>query len=185
MSFQVVANDRPSALSSGLSDTMTLKVTVEDDAPVVKLVDGQDVVIDVRLEEESEPKAGGGVIGNNEDDGGLSHTTGAQTMTGTVNWGADGFGKVTGVLIGSTTVEVGTAGATVYFDKEGKVTSDASKASATMQIAQNGEYTVTVTGPMTHNEQGEDWLQLEPLQLVAEDKDGDTVSVTLSAQVQD
>ncbi|TSE21770.1 Serralysin C [Tepidimonas ignava] len=182
LSFTVIANDRPSSLATGLTDTMTLSVSVEDDAPVVKLLDGKDVAIDVKLEEESVP----GLNGNKEAESpDLSHTTGTQTMTGTVNWGADGFGKVTGVVVGSTTVSVGASGATVYFDQDGKVTTDASKAAATMQIAQNGDYTVTVTGPMMHKEQGEDWLQLESLKLVAQDKDGDTVQVALNAQVQD
>jgi hypothetical protein len=182
LAFQVIANDRPSALSTGLTDTMTLNVSIEDDAPVVKLVDGQNVTIDVRLEEESVP----GLKGNQETESpDLSDTTGVKTMTGTVNWGADGFGKVTAVTFGSTTVSVGPAGATVYFDQDGKATTDASKAAATMQIAENGDYTVTVTGALKHTEQGEDWLKLDPLNLVAEDKDGDTVTVALTAQVQD
>ncbi|MBP9735078.1 MAG: VCBS domain-containing protein, partial [Rhodoferax sp.] len=39
LDFKIIANDRPANPTTGLTDTMTLKVTVEDDAPTVALAD--------------------------------------------------------------------------------------------------------------------------------------------------
>lgn len=140
----------------------------------------------VDLEEESVPKAGGGVIGNNETENpDLSHTTGVQTMTGAVNWGADGFGKVTGVTFGGNTVSVSGGSATVYFNALGVAQTDEAGSAAKLVVNEDGTYTLTVTGAMTHSEQGEDWLPLTTVDLVGEDKDGDPVSVPLEARVQD
>ncbi len=140
----------------------------------------------VDLEEESVPKAGGGVIGNNETENpDLSHTTGVQTMTGAVNWGADGFGKVTGVTFGGTTVSVSGGSATVYFNALGVAQTDEAGSAAKLVVNEDGTYTLTVTGAMKHSEQGEDWLPLTKVDLVGEDKDGDPVSVPLEARVQD
>ncbi|MFC7460984.1 VCBS domain-containing protein [Hydrogenophaga defluvii] len=138
------------------------------------------------MEEESVPEAGGGVIGNNETENpDLSHTTGVQTMTGAVNWGADGFGKVTGVTFDGQSVSVSGGSATVYFNALGVAQTDEAGSAAKLVVNEDGTYTLTVTGAMTHSKQGEDWLPLTTVDLVGEDKDGDPVSVPLEARVQD
>lgn len=179
LNFTLVANDRPTNPATGLTDTMALKVTVEDDAPVVTIDGGK---IAVQLEEDS----AAGVKGNDlagEDS--LSASTGVQTMTGAVSWGADNFGKVTAVSFNGTPQAVDAAGTTIYFDKNGDVTNDASKAAANMLVKQDGSYTVTVTGAMTHTGEGADFLKLDEITFIGQDKDGDTVQVALAAEVQD
>lgn len=192
LDFTVVANDRPANPATGLTDSMALKVTLEDDAPKATLVDGAPVVLSALLEEESALR-GGSKIGNDERDATdlvngsqLEASTGVKVMTGAVQWGADGFGKVTAVQFGGTTVLVDpSAGGTVYFNAAGVPQGTASGAAAVLEVKANGEYTLTVTGALTHSAQGEDTLNLGVVNIVGEDRDGDSVGVGLAASVKD
>lgn len=194
LNFSVIANDRPANPATGLTDSMALKVSLEDDAPVAKLVEGtsQAVVLTAMLEEESALR-GGAKIGNDERDASdsvngaqLEAFTGVKVMTGAVQWGADGFGKVTAVQFGGTTVLVDpSTGGTVYFNAAGVPQGSASGAAAVLEVKANGEYTLTVTGAMTHSAQGEDTLNLGVVNIVGEDRDGDSIGVGLAASVKD
>eukprot|EP01041_Mallomonas_annulata_P037957 gene37957-61364_t len=173
---------------------MALKVSLEDDAPVARLVEGTTnaVVLTAMLEEESALR-GGAKIGNDERDASdlvngaqLEASTGVKVMTGAVQWGADGFGKVTAVQFGGTTVLVDpSTGGTVYFNAAGVPQGSASGAAAVLEVKANGEYTLTVTGAMTHSAQGEDTLNLGVVNIVGEDRDGDSIGVGLAASVKD
>ncbi|MGE6159201.1 VCBS domain-containing protein, partial [Aeromonas media] len=72
----------------GSTASGTLKIDIIDDVPVL----GQGGGDSIDLEEESVP----GIGGNDENDG-LSYTVTNGTIVDNVSWGADGFGKVTGV----------------------------------------------------------------------------------------
>jgi len=194
LNFTVIANDRPANPATGLTDSMALKVSLEDDAPVAKLVEGtsQAVVLTAMLEEESAMRDGA-KIGNDERDASdlvngaqLEASTGVRVMTGAVSWGADGFGKVTGVQFGGVTVAVdGVSGGKVYFNAAGQAQTGATGAAAVLEVKANGEYTLTVTGALTHSAQGEDTLNLGRVQIVGEDRDGDSIGVELAASVKD
>ena len=194
LNFTVIANDRPANPATGLTDSMALKVSLEDDAPVAKLVEGtsQAVVLTAMLEEESAMRDSA-KIGNDERDASdlvngaqLEASTGVRVMTGAVSWGADGFGKVTGVQFGGVTVAVdGVSGGKVYFNAAGQAQTGATGAAAVLEVKANGEYTLTVTGALTHSAQGEDTLNLGRVQIVGEDRDGDSIGVELAASVKD
>ncbi|MBW8464678.1 DUF5801 repeats-in-toxin domain-containing protein [Acidovorax sp.] len=194
LNFTVIANDRPANPATGLTDSMALKVSLEDDAPVAKLVEGtsQAVVLTAMLEEESAMRDGA-KIGNDERDASdlvngaqLEASTGVRVMTGAVSWGADGFGKVTGVQFGGVTVAVdGVSGGKVYFNAAGQAQTGATGAAAVLEVKANGEYTLTVTGALTHSAQGEDTLNLGRVQIVGEDRDGDSIGVELGVSVKD
>ncbi|WP_421353173.1 retention module-containing protein, partial [Aeromonas taiwanensis] len=72
----------------GSTASGTLKIDIIDDVPV----QGQGGGDSIDVEEESVP----GIGGNDENDG-LSYTVTNGTIVDNVSWGADGFGKVTGV----------------------------------------------------------------------------------------
>lgn len=181
-------------VNGAVSPVALLNITVYDDAPTM-LVEGEDgpdgVVLFAALEEESVPVEGG-VIGIDEDDG-LSHTTGMQSMVGAVNWGADGFGSLTGVQVGAAMFSLGDADSvTVYFDADGVVLADAEGSSAMLEVFANGDYRLTVTGAMNHESGdgmggliGENWLDLPRITFTGVDGDGDPARVSLIASVQD
>jgi len=141
------------------------------------------------LEEESAVKDGA-VIGNNELDG-LASTAlvGPGAFTGKVNWGADGFDKVTAVTFGDQTVKVDGDGK-VYFNDKGVAQTGESGSAAVLEVKSTGEYTLTVTGAMNHSAdgkvfQGEDLMNLNTVTIIGQDKDGDSIGVNLTAQVMD
>jgi len=175
--------------NGAVSPAVLLNITVFDDAPMVLQVKGEegleDTVLYSILEEESVP-ADGGVIGNDEDEG-LSHTTGLQSMSGAVNWGADGFGSLTGVQVGAAMFSLGDADSvTVYFDADGAVLPGVTGSAAMMEVFANGDYQLTVTGAMNHLAgDGENWLELPLITFTGVDGDGDPANVSLVASVQD
>lgn len=150
------------------------------------------MVLTAMLEEESAMRDGA-KIGNDERDASdlvngaqLEASTGVRVMTGAVSWGADGFGKVTGVQFGGVTVAVdGVSGGKVYFNAAGQAQTGATGAAAVLEVKANGEYTLTVTGALTHSAQGEDTLNLGRVQIVGEDRDGDSIGVELGVSVKD
>ena len=162
---------------------------MQDDVPLVQQTEGEepvDVRLTATLEEESVPD-GKGVIGNDETDDGLSHTTGVQTMTGVVSWGADKFGSVTEFSVGTgPAVQLVNGTATVYFDADGKVQDSSQGAAAQIEVKSDGSYTVTVLGAMNHAPgEGENTLDLPEISITGVDGDGDPVSVGLDVKVQD
>ena len=176
--------------NGAVSPVVLLNITVNDDAPMMMPGEGDEglegAVLYATLEEESVPD-NGGVLGNDEDEG-LSHTTGLQTMTGAVNWGADGFGSLVGVQVGGAAmISLGNAeSVTVYFDADGAVLEGATGSSAMLEVFSNGEYRLTVTGAMNHAPgAGENWLEMPLITFTGVDGDGDPASVSLAARIQD
>jgi len=161
-------------------------LVVKDDKPVF----AEDGVLRHTLEEESVPDGDGGVIGNDEHSDALDYTTGSQSMTGAVSWGADDFDKVVELQFGTgwQTVRISVDnidGGTVYFDADGKPQVGSVGAAAVLEVRADGHYTLTVTGAMNHLLQGEDRLALGDVRIIGQDKDGDKISVLLEAEVQD
>lgn len=157
----------------------------------------------VMVEEESVPYGEDGVIGNDEDDGYSYTATG--TVVDNVSWGADGFGAVTAVTIGSgetaVSFDVPRGGSiTAYFDAHGNLLPDApvtesytegtgpmpfDPPAASLVVNSDGTYTFTVLTAMTHEGEGEDALELPAITVTGVDFDGDPVNVPLSISVQD
>ncbi|ACU88138.1 DUF5801 repeats-in-toxin domain-containing protein [Desulfomicrobium baculatum] len=162
-----------------------VNLIVKDDKPVLD----EDGVLRLTLEEESVP-GDDGVIGNNEPGDGLSYTSGEQSMRGAVKWGADDFGKVVQLQFGSgrgvVRIDVDQEdGGIVYFDADGNPQSTSVGSAAILEVQADGQYTLTVTGAMNHLLQGEDRLPLGAVKIIAQDGDGDKISVRLEAEVQD
>lgn len=142
---------------------------------------------------------GGTKIGNDENDLPLTSTANGELtqINGAINWGADGFGQLTGVRVGSgEAASVVPIGQTVWFGADGSVIpagpggAQPDGAAASLLVEASGSYTLTVLATMNHAAggtvvQGEDWLNLETVRLMGEDGDGDPISVALETRVQD
>lgn len=176
---------------------MDLVARVQDDVPVNIQQNRKDLTLELKAEEESATKKVAGVdtkIGNDETNDGYAATaTGNQTqLEGVIKWGADKFGSLTGIQVGDQTpVGLDIQGnATIYFDKDGHITTGlpgANPAAANLVIVgSTGAYTLTVTGAMQHADgDGENWKPLDPVKLVGVDGDGDIIKVDLTTQVRD
>jgi len=172
--------------------TVALETRVQDDVPVHVKVLGVPVPLVALLEEESASNGDGGVIGNNETGffDPLSASTGNQSMTGVVRWGADEFGGVVAVRIAGQEYAVGNAGATVYLDRDGQPIADGDTTtprSVALEIdGASGGYSLTVIGPLNHAVGGgENLLLLPTVTFVGVDGDGDQIGVNLYAKIQD
>jgi len=186
------------------------KFAFGDDEPTLILGDDREPVglQTLNLEEESAEKSGGGVIGNNE---GSPETLGASgtgtVKTGVINWGADQFGGVTQVKVG-TDVHTASGGyITVKYGADGVALPPNSTAAASAELSINvltGVYTLTVKAAMTHGDattldltgmtadeaaaamnDKEETLDLSTVTIVGVDKDGDPIEVDLAASVKD
>jgi len=160
------------------------------------------------LEEESVPAHRAGVIGVDEKDY-LSYTTGPESILDAVKWGADGFGKVVSVTVGEGRGEevffAKHYGDTyVFFDEKGQVieprdwdgkssfggdSHDGDQyprdAAVVLQFDAQGNYQMTVLGPLDVEGYGENWAWLPKIAFNAQDGDGDKIDVPLVAAVQD
>ncbi len=140
--------------TTGVTVTANLTLVVQDDVPLIKTeLVGEDTV----------PTPVGDVLQVNEDD--LLAVRGAGESEGNdeaaprealvvsgdiqdnVNWGADGFGRVTGVSWsgGGVTLAAGQASTTVYFDAAGQVQAGAAGAAASLLVNADGSYTFTLS----------------------------------------
>eukprot|EP01036_Dinobryon_divergens_P060337 gene60337-80468_t len=172
--------------------TVALETRVQDDVPVHVKVLGVPVPLLALLEEESASNGDGGVIGNDETGffDPLSASTGNQSMTGVVRWGADQFGGVVAVRIAGQEYAVGNTGATVYLDRDGQPIADGDTTtprSVALEIdGASGGYSLTVIGPLNHEAGwGENLLLLPTVTFVGVDGDGDRIGVDLYAKIQD
>jgi T1SS-143 domain-containing protein len=145
----------------------------------------------ITVEEETAPN----LQGNNETADGLFYTA-TGTIVDNVAWGADGFGSVTSVHVGTgedaVSFDVPAHGSiTVNFDADGHVITDSeSETSPALEVVfnSNGTYTVTVLDAMTHPVHDgvvEETLQLPTIAVTGVDGDGDPVDVPLYIGVQD
>ncbi|MGL4315812.1 MAG: beta strand repeat-containing protein, partial [Pseudomonas sp.] len=99
------------------------------------------------------------------------------TIADNVNWGADGFGGVTGVSVAG--------GSPASVDNGTTITLSTSDWQLSVTKA-TGAYTFTLLDEMTHaNAGGENSLTLPTFTVTAVDGDGDPASVTLNASVVD
>ncbi len=195
-------------VTDGNGDTAlgTLTVNVDDDRPV------NPQTLYALLEEESAP----GLNGNNESPDipatppipfigwpgspavDYSHTTGEQSIVGAASWGADGFGRVLSVTVGTgegaRTFVANEDGSTthVYFDKDGRVMESGGRGAAVdLGFDSSGSYNLTVIASLNHDVDGLispeliDNKVLPRITFNAQDFDRDPVSVVLNAYVQD
>jgi len=121
--------------------------------------------------------------GNNEDDGGVGFVTG--TIVDNVDWGADGFGEVTGFNVGGASFS---AGSTVFWGQDGSFLGTSGEgAAASLVVGADGFYTFTSLDNMLLGEgvQGEQINVLGTVQIVGVDTTGDEVEIPLTLSVQD
>lgn len=152
---------------------VNVNLQVQDDVPL--WLTAPDIAI-----VEDEKMAGG----NDEWwDGGKGAVTG--NIVSNVAWGADGFGGVTGFVVGE---EEFTTGDTVYWDQHGNfLGTDAESAAARLVVNPGGTYTFTLLDNMLLGQgmQGEQINLLDTVAIKAQDGDGDPVNVHVFLKVQD
>ena len=164
--------------------TGSFAINVEDDVPVVRQEGGSDTVnVDEddlqasRGDDESE----GNDVGERE----LLSLTG--TVVDNVSWGADGFGKVTGVSWtgGSATIGENQTSVTVYFDAAGTVQPGAAGAAASLLVNEDGSYTFTLADNLLVSGEGENVVKLltDGFTFAAQDGDGDPVEDGIKVSV--
>ncbi|MGU5714033.1 type I secretion C-terminal target domain-containing protein, partial [Aeromonas taiwanensis] len=167
--FTITAED---ADGDPVAGGINLDVNVQDDVPV----QGQGGGDSIDVEEESVP----GIGGNDENDG-LSYTVTNGTIVDNVSWGADGFGKVTGVS--------GTGQPAAVYDAVAK-TYTISTTVYELVVNENGTYSFTLKDNLAHaSGLDENWKDLLAggFTITAEDADGDPVAggINLDVNVQD
>ena len=151
-------------------------IKVEDDVPVLKQTGGSDTV-DV---DEDDLQA---LRGEDESEGNDAGEREPLSVTGSivdnVAWGADGFGKVTGVSWsgGMATIDEGQTSVTVYFDANGAVQAEATGAAASLQVDADGSYTFTLADNLLVSGDAENIVKLltDGFTFAAQDGDGDPV----------
>jgi len=166
-----------------ISGGISLNVSVQDDVPVVNTA-----MVNIALEEEG---LTGGIDENENPDLPGSYS-GNLSTDANVSWGADGFGSITSVTVGTGTEAV-TAGTplVIYFDAKGAVQTSAASAAASLTVNSTGAYTFEVLTAMDHvagsAENTALLTGLPTLALNAEDGDGDVISggISLNVSVQD
>jgi T1SS-143 domain-containing protein len=153
--------------SDGDLDSAPATITIEilDDRPLAA-----SFADTLTVEEESIP----GVGGNDETDDGYSHIA-TGNIVDNVNWGADGFGRVTGVVGGGNT---GTWDATTQ-------TYTIETAGYKMVVGQDGSYTFTLKDNTLAAGEGENTAALlaNGFTVSAQDGDGDPVSGGIKIKV--
>ncbi|MEI6359782.1 MAG: Ig-like domain-containing protein, partial [Synechococcus sp. ELA619] len=120
-------------------------------------------------------------------------TTGTIVDAAGVNWGADGFGSVTGIKVGDAEIALDGSTKTIYFDDHGVYSESDESAAASLTVKSDGSYSFTL---LAHLDLTGDGAQIDDLagrnngiSLLAQDHDGDPVNagagVALSLKVQD
>ncbi|WP_429193764.1 VWA domain-containing protein, partial [Aeromonas veronii] len=153
-----------------------VNVNITDDVPVLKQTGGSDTV-DV---DEDDLQA---LRGEDESEGNDAGEREPLSVTGSivdnVAWGADGFGKVTGVSWsgGMATIDEGQTSVTVYFDANGAVQAEATGAAASLQVDADGSYTFTLADNLLVSGDAENIVKLltDGFTFAAQDGDGDPV----------
>ncbi|MFQ2044459.1 DUF5801 repeats-in-toxin domain-containing protein [Aeromonas veronii] len=153
-----------------------VNVNITDDVPVLKQTGGSDTV-DV---DEDDLQA---LRGEDESEGNDAGEREPLSVTGNivdnVAWGADGFGKVTGVSWsgGMATIDEGQTSVTVYFDANGAVQAEATGAAASLQVNADGSYTFTLADNLQVSGDAENIVKLltDGFTFAAQDGDGDPV----------
>ena len=101
------------------------------------------------------------------------------TVVDNVAWGADGFGKVTGVSWdgGNASIAQGQSSVSVYFNAAGAVQASAAGAAASLLVEADGDYTFTLLDNLLVSGAGENVVALltNGFTFAAEDGDGDPV----------
>jgi|GEM_PF-894416 len=164
--------------------------TTPDGNWVFNVINGQVVVGGgadiITVEEESVPvpPPGDGVIGSDETDDQYLHTH-TDTILDNANWGADGFGGVTGFSLNGQTFA---AGETVFWAQDGSfLGTTADGAAASLIVNANGTYTITMLDNMLLGQdiQGEQIDALATVSVTGVDGDGDPLNVPLTISVVD
>ncbi|MBA4263329.1 MAG: hypothetical protein C0443_15290, partial [Comamonadaceae bacterium] len=173
--------------------TINLAITVQDDVPEAVLDEGDEAMVPssdlIELDED-------GLEGGNADDDRSGETTGtgltsaSGTIVDNVSWGADGFGRVTGVSWtgGSVTLVANATSATVYILANGALGAPAN-AAIRLTVGADGSYSFELLRAQTHGESGEDLKALLEggFTFNAVDGDGDPVEggVRVNVNVRD
>jgi hypothetical protein len=168
------------ALTSGLS----LQLNVEDDAPAA----GQNITLDLTVNESALGARGNGGVGTG---GGVTSQIVA-INNASANWGADGFGSVTGATYGSTAFQLVNGVFNLYVDAEGAATTQPN-AAATVAITSAGSVSLTLSDNLDIDtaSNGKNTVDLDSLlsgiKISAVDGDGDALpgGITLNLNVQD
>jgi hypothetical protein len=166
------------AMLDGLGPNAFVSTTVEaleanDLNSIPELLTADNVLV----EDESLPE------GNNEDDGGVGSLSG--TIVDNVNWGADGFGEVTGFNVGGTAFA---AGSTVFWAQNGAFLGTSGEgAAASLIVNADGTYTFSLIDNMLLGQgvQGEQTNLLATVQIIGADTSGDEVPIPLALNVED
>ncbi|MFU1504296.1 retention module-containing protein [Aeromonas veronii] len=160
----------------GDTTSATLDIVVLDDVPVLQQEGSSDTVNvdeDDLLKSRGEGESEGNDVGEREP---LSLTG---SIVDNVSWGADGFGKVTGVswADGSATIGENQTSVTVYFDAKGAVQPGVAGAAASLLVNADGSYTFTLADNLLVSGEGENVVKLltDGFTFAAQDGDGDPV----------
>ncbi len=160
--------------------TINLQLNVQDDVPVAVQDEGEGGLVPradlIELDEDGLPN------GNADDsrDGetvGSGSTIAISNIVDNVNWGADGFGRVTGVSWsgGSAAVQPNSS-ATLFINANGSLGTPES-AAIRLKLGADGTYEFELLRAQTHGDQGEDLQALLQggFTISAVDGDGDPI----------
>ncbi|UUM70457.1 retention module-containing protein [Aeromonas veronii] len=160
----------------GDTTSATLDIVVLDDVPVLQQEGGSDTV-DVDEDDLQASRGKGESEGNDAGEREPLSVTGS--IVDNVAWGADGFGKVTGVSWsgGMATIDEGQTSVAVYFDANGAVQAEATGAAASLQVDADGSYTFTLADNLLVSGDAENIVKLltDGFTFAAQDGDGDPV----------
>jgi len=162
-------------------------VSIADDGP--RIINATDTVL---LDEDAlqganadaQPPRAGEV-----DAGGSASASG--TIVDNVNWGADGFGRVTGVSWtgGSATLAANETSVTVFLNANAQLLGSSAGAALSLQVFADGNYTVTLLDNLLIQGAGENLVSVlnNGFTFSAVDRDGDPVQggVRVNVNVQD
>ena len=159
---------------------ITLKVNIQDDVPV-------EITSELVSVREAGLLAGRGAGESAGSASGVAGTEQGGTIADNLGWGADGFGKVSGISWNeggashSMSIAAGEHSLTVYLDASGAVLSDATGAAASLVVRDDGTYTLKVIDNLLVTGAG----LSRDFSFVAEDGDGDAASVPLNITIVD
>ncbi|WP_045476678.1 retention module-containing protein [Serpentinimonas barnesii] len=139
ISLRLTATDADGDTATATVDVGRL-VSIADDGPSLK-----EGVTDTHTLDEDDLRALRGTGESEGNDGMPELLSASGTIVDNVNWGADGFGRVTGVSWNGGAATVPTGGsATVFLGANGQVQTGDSGAAVSLQVNADGSYTVTL-----------------------------------------